>query len=360
MTERVDVLVIGAGQAGLAMGRELAARGLRFAIVDGAPAIGHSWRTRWDSLTLFTPARYSALPGLPFPGDPERYPGKDDVADYLEAYARRFELPVRLSEPVYSLRRQGEEWLAITSRGEWRAAQVVVATGPFQRPARPALADRLGAGVTQLHSADYRRPHDVAGEAVAVVGGGNSGVQIAAELAASGRRVSLALGSAGPVLPQRLLGRSLFWWLERTGLMGVSVETRFGRRAAGQNPLIGEGPRAVARRLGVRPIARAVGADGDTLVTAAGERLVVDAVVWATGFHPDYAWIDAPVFDEAGRPVHRRGVTAEPGLYFLGLPWQHTRGSALIGWVGADARYCAEAVSAYAPVSPGSKLLATR
>jgi putative flavoprotein involved in K+ transport len=346
MEKRYEVAVIGGGQAGLAMGYHLARQGRDFVILDAAPRVGHSWRTRWDSLTLFTPARYSGLPGLPFPGDPEHLPRKDEVADYLELYTRAFALPVRSGEAVVSLRGSpGEQGFEIeTARARYRADQVVVATGPFQRPSIPALAAGLPGEILQLHSSEYRSPAQIAsGGGVVVVGGGNSGVQIAAELSAS-RPTWLSVGEKLPRLPERWLGRSVFWWLERLGLMDVTVGSRIGRRVSARDGLIGGSPETIARERGVRLLGRVERVEDGRLVTGAGERVDAAAVVWATGFRPDFRWIQPPVLDGAGRPVHARGVTGVPGLYFLGLPWQHTRGSALIGWVGRDAAYLAARV----------------
>lgn len=335
-----DVVVIGGGQAGLAMGYHLAQCGVDFVILDGATRVGEAWRNRWDSLTLFTPAAWSALPGMAFPGDPEGYPGKDEVARYLESYAERFHLPIRLGERVTALRPGPSGWRVETDSERYDAAQVIVATGPFQRPAIPALGQQLAAEVTQLHSADYRNPAQLPAGDVLVVGAGNSGVQIAEELSRT-HRVHLAVGERMPRLPQRVLGRSLFWWLEKAGLMDASIDTRRGRRMSRTDTLIGIGPRTLARSHGVHVTGRVVDVRGGTVMTEDGRRIVPASVVWATGFRPDFGWIDAPVLDERGIPVHRRGVTDLPGLYFLGLSWLHTRGSALVGWVGRDAEYLA-------------------
>ena len=346
MDEHYEVVVVGGGQAGLAMGRHLARQGRSFVILDAAPRVGHAWRTRWDSLKLFTPARYSGLPGLPFPGDPERFPDKDEVADYLETYAGTFGLPVRSGEPVHGLRALpgGAGFEVATPRALYHADQVVVATGPFQDPFVPEAARGLAPEVAQLHSGEYRNPDRLPAGDVLVVGGGNSGVQIAAELAAT-RRTWLSVGEKLTRLPQRFLGRSLFWWLERTGVMDVTVGSRLGRRASRSETLIGGSPEIAARELGVRLVGRAERAVGDRVHTRGGEAVRPAAVVWATGFRSDYRWIRAPVLDGRGLPVHARGVTACAGLYFLGLPWQHTRGSALLGWVGRDAAYLAERIA---------------
>jgi putative flavoprotein involved in K+ transport len=223
----------------------------------------------------------------------------------------------------------------------------VVATGPFQTPFVPAIAERLGPDVMQLHSTEYRKPQDIPVGRVLLVGGGNTGFQIAAELSAS-HEVHLSVGTRQMPLPQRILGRDLFWYLEKTGLIRKTKESRIGRRMSQKDTLIGSRPRAL-RRHGVTLHARATAAEGATVTFDDGTKLDVRTVIWSTGFRPDYSWIDAPVFDEKGRVEHQRGITDSPGLYFLGLTWQHTRGSALLGWVKDDARYLAEKIGAYRP-----------
>ena len=201
--ELLDVVVIGGSQAGLAMAWHLARQHLRFVVLEAGPEPGHIWRSRWDSLTLFTPVQYAALPGMPFPGSPDTYPTKEQVADYLNAYAAEFDLPVRLNARVTALIRTAEGFEARTDDGVFRARQVVVATGPFQAPHVPPTAQRLDGSVTQLHSAGYRNPRTLPPGPVLVVGGGNSGFQIAEELAAT-RQVDLSIATKAPVLSQRL------------------------------------------------------------------------------------------------------------------------------------------------------------
>ena len=337
--ERYDVVVIGAGQAGLAIGHFLAMQSKRFVVVEAADSIGSAWRSRWESLVLFTPRRYDALPGLAFPGDPDGYPTRDEVIAYLERYAEHFQLPIALSSPVRSLRKESDTFVLETHEKRILASQVVVATGPFQVPNVPALAAGLAADVFQTHSTGYRRPADIPEGRVLVVGGGNTGFQIAKELVAS-REVHLAVGTRQTPLPQRLLGRDVFWWLTRLGLLSKTVESRLGRRLRGRDTLIGSSPRQV-KRVGVQVRPRAVRADGRTIGFADGGELEVDAVVWASGYRPDHSWIELPVTAEDGTLRQRRGVTEVPGLYFLGLSWQHTRGSALLGFVADDAAYIA-------------------
>jgi putative flavoprotein involved in K+ transport len=345
--ERFDVVVVGGGQAGLAIGYFLARQGRRFVILEAADSIGASWRTRWDSLVLFTSRRYSGLPGLPFPGAPDGYPTRDEVIAYLEGYAATFDLPVRLSSAVRSLAVDGGRFLVRLDDRRIEAEQVVVATGPFQVPSMPALAGHLAPEVFQTHSTGYMRPSDVPEGSVLVVGGGNTGYQIAKELSET-HEVHLAVGSRQTPLPQRILGRDLFWWLSKTGLINKTVESRIGRRARHRDTLIGSTPRELRRRYGVGMKPRAVGATGRSITFADGSTLDVNAVIWATGYRSDYSWIEPPVVGPDGRARHRRGVTDVPGLYFLGLTWQHTRGSALIGWVKDDAAFIADRIAGVA------------
>ena len=241
--------MIGASQAGLAIGYHLARRGVRFVILDAGSEVGQVWRSRWDSLTLFTPGQYSGLPGMAFPSPKDTYPSKDDVASYLQSYVSAFDLPVKLNAKVTSLTEREGKYLVRTADEGFTADQVVVATGPFQVPFVPPITGDLDGTVFQIHSADYRNPGQLPDGEVLVVGGGNSGFQIAEELAAT-RKVTLAVGQRVPSLPQRLLGKDLFWWLSGIGFMKVSTDSRLGRKLAKRDVLIGSSPKGL-RRSGV-------------------------------------------------------------------------------------------------------------
>jgi putative flavoprotein involved in K+ transport len=343
-----EVVVIGGGQAGLAIGHFLAEQGRNFTILEAADAPAAAWRARWDSLRLFTSARYDGLPGTPFPGDPDRYPTRDEVVAYLTGYASG--LPVELGSRVRRLARGGDVYRVELGDRAYDADQVVVATGPFQTPRVPALASRLAPGVHQLHSTAYRNPAQIPAGPVLVVGGGNTGYQIAEELAAT-HDVHLAVGSRQTPMPQRLLGRDIFRYLDAFGALTKSVDTRMGRRMKGRETLVGSSPRR-ARRQGIRLHSRATGATGSTVTFADGTELTVATVIWATGFALDHAWIDAPVFAHDGTVLQQRGVTPSPGLYFLGLPWMHSRGSALLGWVKDDAAHIAARIEAISAPTP--------
>jgi putative flavoprotein involved in K+ transport len=343
--EHLDVAVVGGGQAGLAMGYYLRERGLRFVIFERGDSIAPAWRERWDSLTLFTPRRYSALPGLPFPGDPDGYPTRDEVIAYLERYAETFELPIELNREVHRVSQEGGRFVLEMEGRRATADQVVVATGPFQTPFVPELAQDVDPGLWQAHSTGYRKPADVPEGTVLVVGGGNTGFQIAKELSAT-HEVVLSVGSKQKPLPQRIAGRDLFWWLTKTRLLSKTVESRLGSKLQYRDTLIGSSPRELTRRYGVEMKARATAATGRRVRFEDGSELEVDAVIWATGYRPDFSWIDLPIVGSNGRLRHRRGVTDVPGLLFLGLTWQWTRGSALIGWVKDDAAFLSERIAA--------------
>ena len=269
MTDRHDVIIIGGGQAGLAIGYLLARRGLRLAILDAADATAAACAARWESPRLFTPVRYDSLPGRPFPGDPDAYPGRDDVVEYLSDYARDFELPVALDSAVRAVRRGEGGFLVELADRTYEAAAVVVATGPFQVPRVPAIAERLHPDTVQLHSSAYRAPRDVPAGPVLVVGGGNTGFQIAEELSRT-HEVHLSIGSRQTPLPQRIAGRDLVRYLEATGLMGKTADSRMGRRMRDRDALIGSGPRAARRRHGIRLHGRTVDVAGPEVILSDG------------------------------------------------------------------------------------------
>ena len=351
--DRREVIVVGGGQAGLAIGYLLAQQGRRFTILEATDTPAAAWRERWDSLRLFTPVRYDSLPGRAFPGHPDSYPGRDDVVAYLTDYARDFELPVELSSRVRAVRQGERGYLVELDDRSYEADQVVIATGPFQIPRVPGIAGRLDPGITQFHSTKYRGPQDVPAGPVLVVGGGNTGYQIAEELART-HKVHLSIGARQTPLPQRILGRDLFRYLEATGLMGKTAESRIGKRLQQGETLVGSSPRAARRRHGIELRGRTDDVSGSEVRFSDGGRLSPGAVIWATGFELDHSFVHLPVFDTDGRLVHRRGVTASPGLYFLGMPWQHTRGSALLGWVKDDAQYIADRIAALASTGTSS------
>jgi putative flavoprotein involved in K+ transport len=340
----LDILVIGASQAGLALGFHLRKTPFRFQIVDRNVRVGDSWRKRFESLVLFTPRAYSALPGLAVPGDPDGYPTKDELADYLEMYVNHFDLPVVSGLGIRRLERGDGGFRAITDTGQpIDCRAVVLATGAFQRPAIPAIAKQLSQEVLQLSPEDYKAPGQLPPGRVLVVGDGATGREIALELAAT-HQVLLATGHHRRVSPDRILGKSVFWWMDRLGILRASRESAIGRYLMKTDPFPGKALElSRLREQGVVVVGRIVRAEGTKVDFAGGESTEIDAVVWATGYRDDTDWVAIPeVKDERGRFVHQRGISPVPNLYFIGRSWQWTRGSALLVGVGADAAYLAE------------------
>ncbi len=341
---KTDVLVIGAGQAALALGYHLKTTPFRFQLVDRHARVGDSWRKRYDSLTLFTPRAYSALPGLAVPGDPDGYPTKDEMADYLEAYANHFDLPVVLGTGIRRLERLDGGFRAVTETGEpIDSRAVVLATGAFQRPAVPSISKGLSAEVTQLAPEDYRSPSQLPSGRVLIVGDGATGRQIALELTAN-HEVLLSAGRPRRVSPDRILGRSIFWWMDKLGILRASRESAVGRYLMKADPFPGKALELKRlRRQGVDVAGRVVQAEGNKVSFADGKTAEVDAVLWATGYRDDTDWVAIPeAMDAHGDFLHQRGISPVPNLYFVGRSWQWTRGSALFAGVGEDAAYLTE------------------
>ena len=352
--ERMNTVVIGGGQAGLSVGHHLARRGVEFVILDAGARVGDTWRCRWDSLRLFTPARHSSLDGMPFPAPPFSFPTKDEMADYLEAYARHFALPVRQGMRVDRLSRLGDGFVVVAGDARFEAENVVVAMGNYQRPRVPAFADELDPGIVQLHSFAYRSPAQLRSGDVLVVGAGNSGAEIALELA-RGHRTWLAGPDTGHV-PFRVDGLAARLVLSRLVLRVLfhrvlSVRTPIGRRARPKMlhqaaPLIRTKPRDLAAA-GVVRVPRVVGAQNGLPLLEDGRVLEPANVVWCTGFDAGFSWIDLPVFGPDGEPRHESGIVpSEPGLFFVGLHFLHAFSSEMIHGVGRDAARIAAAVAA--------------
>jgi putative flavoprotein involved in K+ transport len=343
-SERFPVVVIGGGQSGLSVGYQLAKRGVPFAILDAHARVGDAWRTRWDSLRLFSPAQFDGLDGMPFPASAGSFPSKDQMADYLEAYAQRFYLPVRTNTRVDSLTRVGERYLIHAGTQHFEAEHVVVAMANYQEPRVPAFAHNLDPAITQLHSRDYRNPTRLRVGDALVTGAGNSGAEIAIELART-HRVWLAGRDVGEVpfdmrsfvgrhLIARLLFRVVFHRL-------LTEDTLFGARARetahNATPLIRE-KSSNLKAAGVVRTPRVTGVLKGKPLLEDGRVLDVANIIWSTGFEPNFSWIKLPAFDTSGEPKQRRGVAAdEPGLYFVGLAFLYAMSSSMIHGVGRDA-----------------------
>lgn len=346
--QHTGTVVIGAGQAGLAAGRELQSKGEDYVILEARSQLGEPWRERWDSLRLFTPAQYDGLPGLAFPAVRGNMPGKDDVAAYLEAYADSFRLAVRFNRTAVAVRRAGRDWVVATAEEEtYAAAHVIVATGAHPLARIPAFSTMLAPHIAQFHSGDYRNPDMLPDGDVLIVGAGTSGAQIALELAAT-RPVTIA-GRPTPHVPDLLrkhAGRAYWFFvnsvLTRATPLGRKAAEGFTDRGA---PLIGISMRNL-REAGVARAGRVTGVDDGWPVFDDGSTLHPSTVIWATGYRPDLTWIDGLTLTPDGWPVHRRGVIEQAaGLYVLGMPFQYALTSTLIGGVGRDARYIADRIA---------------
>ena len=346
--ERVETVVVGGGQAGLSVGYHLTQRGLPFVILDAQERIGDAWRKRWDSLRLFTPARYNGLPGMPFPAPARSFPSKDEVGDYLEAYADRFELPVRTGVRVDRLSKQGDRFSVTAGHQRFEAKNVVVAMSSYQRPHVPPFAHELNPSIVQMHSSEYRNPSQLQEGGVLLVGANNSGCEIAIDVS-PGHTTWMSGRHPGhvPFRIERVFGRYLGISLV-IGLLFyhvLSVGTPIGRKV--RPKLLHEAgivvrvkPSDIAAA-GVECVPRTVGArDGLPVLENQGV-LDVTNVIWCTGFRPDFSWIELPVFGDEEEPVdpsHHRGIVAsEPGLYFVGLFFLYAASSSLLRGVGRDA-----------------------
>jgi putative flavoprotein involved in K+ transport len=343
--ERVDTVVIGGGQAGLAVGRQLQQRGRRFVILDAYPRVGDAWRKRWDSLLLFTPARYCGLPGMRFPASGGTFVTKDEMADYLEAYARRFDLPIHTNTRVDGLTRDGEHFRVTAGDKSFQADNVVVAMANFQQPKRPPFADMLDARIVQIHSHEYKNPSQLADGPVLVVGVGNSGADIAMEVVRhhptwlAGKESAAVPFRIEPFLARNLLIRGVRF----VGHHVLTVRTPIGRKVRphfllSAAPLVRVKPRDFVPA-GITRVGRIVDARDGLPVTEEGQTLDAANIIWCTGYRPGFSWIDLPVIGDRQEPQHERGVLAqEPGLYFVGLEFVYSATSATITGVARDAR----------------------
>jgi putative flavoprotein involved in K+ transport len=349
--ERVETLVIGGGQAGLSVGYHLKRLDLPFAIVDANERVGDAWRSRWDSLRLFTAARFDSLDGMPFPARyKHEFPTKDEMGDYLEAYARQFELPVHTGVRVDYLSRQDGRFLVGAGDQRFEAENVVVAMANYQQPGVPAFAPDLDPRIVQFHSAEYRNPSQWRYGDVLIVGAGNSGSEIAMEAARHGRKVWMAGRDTGAI-PFRIEGLPARLLLTRLVIRGLfyrvlTVNTPIGRKMrpkflTGGGPLIRVKPSDL-KRAGVERVPRVTGVRDGLPLLEDGRVLDVPNVVWCTGYHPGFSWIDLPVLGEH-EPDHHRGVVESvPGLYFVGLEFLYALSSIMIHGVGRDAAHVAK------------------
>lgn len=352
--EQFDVIVIGAGQAGLSAGYHLKQRGMRFVILDASPRIGDAWRNRWDSLRLFTPARFDGLDGMRFPAPRNYFPTKDEMGDFLESYARHFDLPVRSNVRVDELRRDGDRYVVSAGERRFEADHVIVAMSNYQRPMIPEFASQLDRDIVQMHSIDYRSPAQLREGSVLLVGAGNTGSELAMEFVRNKRHVWMSGRDTGeiPFRIEGFAGRHLLVDLVLKVLFYrvLTVDTPLGRKVrpkviSSGGPLIRVKKRDLVRA-GVERVPRVEGVRDGKPVLADGRVLDPPNVIWCTGFHPGFSWIKRDIFEASGHPRHVRGVAeGEPGLYFLGLEFLYAMSSIMVQGVGRDARYIVDRIA---------------
>jgi len=342
-SNRIQTIVIGGGQAGLSVGYHMAKRGMPFLILDANRRVGDAWRNRWDSLRLFTPARYAGLPGLPFPSRGDAFPGKDDVADYLESYALHFNLPVRNGMRVESVGQVGDRFVVTSNGTRFECDQVVVAMANYQTPRIPAFAKELDRGIVHLHSHEYRNPDQLQPGSALVVGAGNSGADIAMDVVKSHSTWMSGKESGSIPWPiESFFGRKfLFRIVKFIGHHALTLSTPIGRklrpkmlhRAA---PLVRVKPQWLVDA-GIERVARVVGVKNGKPLLADGRIIDAKNVIWCTGFEPGFSWLHLPVFSTDGDTIHERGVSSVQGLYFVGLHYLYAMSSATLIGVSRDA-----------------------
>lgn len=345
-SERFETVIIGAGQAGLSAGYYLKQARRPFVILDGNPWVGGSWRSRYDSLRLFTPTWAVKLPGWRFPRKGVSYPTRDQMADYLEAYARRFDLPVRTGASVDRVSRDGDRYVLSVGGSRIEARNVIVASGSNRDPLIPAFSRQLDPAIVQLHSSEYRNPSQLGDGGVLVVGAGNSGADISLDLAST-HQAWLSGPERGhvPVSIDIWISRHVAFRVIRfAGLHVETIRTPIGRRYRAKHGSMGDmlirvKPKQILAA-GVERVPRTIGVRDGMPMLEDGRVLDVRNVIWATGFRHDMSWIELPIFGDDGEVLHERGVvTTEPGLYFVGLYFQYSAASNVIPGVGRDARY---------------------
>jgi putative flavoprotein involved in K+ transport len=356
--EVVNTVIIGGGQSGLTVGYYLAQQGRSFVILDAHERVGDAWRKRWDSLLLFTPARFDGLPGMKFPAGRAEFVSKDEMADYLEDYAARFDLPIRTGVLVDRLNRRGDCFAVSAGEHSFEAENVVIAMANYQQPRRPAFASELDPRIVQLHSNEYRNPSQLQEGSVLVVGAGNSGADIGMEVAKTHSTI-MAGKEAGhvPFRIERFVARHFLVSLVRfVGQHVLTVRTPIGRKIrpkflASAAPLVRVKPKDLERS-GIERVGRIAGVRDGMPITDDGRVLFVDNIIWCTGFRPGFSWIDLPILGDRQEPEHDRGVVArEPGLYFVGLHFLYAATSDTITGVQRDARRIAKHLMSRKPAA---------
>ena len=338
----LDFVIVGGAQAGLSIAYYLNQLGKSYVVVDKEKEVGASWLNRWDSLKLFTPSEFNNLPGMDFPAKKGYYPTKEDVAEYFKNYVTEFNIEVRLNTLVEQVSKEDDYFVLKHQDGEIKTRNVVIATGPFHIPYTPSFSKKIAADVFQIHSNYYKNPGQLQEGPAMVVGAGDSGFQILDEVSETNRTTYFSGATDVRVLPQEILGKTLWWWFTKIGFLNFSRKTWLGKKLSqSKQPIIGTDVKGILKRDNVIPVGKTKNAKGEIIVTEDRKIKELKNIVWATGYRPNFSWIEGLELTKDGYPKHNRGISNIEGLYFIGLPWLHTRGSATLGGIKKDAQYLA-------------------
>ena len=335
-----DFIIIGAGQAGLSMAYKLSQLKKDYLIVDANSETGAPWLKRWDSLKLFTPTEFNHLPGMPFPNKKGYYPNKHEVAAYLKSYVEKFNIPITFNQKIQALKKEDDHFVLKSDSETFKSKNVIVATGPFHKPFTPPFHTKISKDIVQLHSEHYKNPEQLKDGDALVVGAGDSGVQILDEISNTNRNVYFSGDTNITSIPQEILGKTLWWWFKKIGFLSVSKFSYIGKKLSksGQ-PIIGTDVKSLLKKQNVICVGRTLDANASELNFEQSTHKNIKNIVWATGFKPNFEWIEGITVNADQYPKNYRGVSDLKGLYFLGLPWLYTRGSATLGGVKKDAEF---------------------
>ena len=335
-----DFIIVGAGQAGLSMGYYLKELGLDFLIVDANSEVGAPWLKRWDSLRLFTPTEFNHLPGMEFPCEKGYYPNKYEVADYLKSYVAKFDIPIEFNQKITSVKKTNDDYIIKSDHKIFKTKNLIIATGPFHTPYTPKCHTKISKEIIQIHSEHYKNPDQLQEGDTLVVGAGDSGVQILDDISKTGCNTFFSGNTNIASIPQEFLGKTLWWWFSKIGFLTVNKYTWIGKKLSnGVQPVIGTDVKTLFAKKNVTCVGRTLDANGDDIVFEEGTINSIKNIIWATGFKPNFNWIEGIELDDTGYPVNYRGVSNTKGLYYIGLPWLYTSGSATLGGVKKDAQH---------------------
>jgi len=335
-----DFIIIGAGQAGLSMAYHLTQLKKDYLIVDANNETGAPWLKRWDSLKLFTPTEFNHLPGLNFPTKKGYYPDKYEVAAYLKSYVEKFHIPITFNQKITTLKKEDDCFILKSESKTFKAKNVVVATGPFHKPFTPPFHTKISKDIVQIHSEHYKNPEQLQNGNTLVVGDGDSGVQILDEISNTNRNVYFSGDTNISSIPQEILGKTLWWWFKKIGFLSVNKFSYIGKKLSkGGQPIIGTDVKSLLKKQNVICVGRTLDANDTELRFEEGKHKNIKNIVWATGFKPNFEWIEGVTLNDYKYPKNYRGISDVKGLYFLGLPWLYTRGSATLGGVKKDTKF---------------------